>query len=198
MKIAFALIPEKGHINPYIGPAQALADAGHDVVLAAPGDIGEQLSRAGLIFRRDLIGPGNDRITYGAGLVELILDPVRLDAWIEQLLLGGIHEQAPVIRDWYQRERADVVVLDPLFYPAAIAAHLAGLPWTAVSNSLNPVIPPGLDSALLRTVRRLIPRRAEAFARFGMEAEFSGCDVMSHTSRWRLRPKRSLELRPAE
>src|SRR5215813_6994884 len=56
MKIAFALIPEKGHINPYIGPAQALADSGHEVAIGAPGDIACQIAAAGLTFRADLIG----------------------------------------------------------------------------------------------------------------------------------------------
>ncbi len=180
MKIAFALIPEKGHVNPYIGPAQALLDLGHDVVVGAPGDIGEQIARAGLAFRTDLIAsqPG-DRVTRGKELVELIQDPERLDAWIEQLLLGSAAEQVPLLRDWYQREGVDVVVVDPLYYPAAIAAHQLARPWASVSNSLNPVLPPILDSALLRTVRRLAPRRAALFAAHGMEARFSGCDVLS-------------------
>src|SRR4051794_517376 len=148
MKIAFALIPEKGHVNPYIGPAQALQNLGHEVVVAAPGDIGAQMEQAGLTFRRDLIGPVADaRVTRGAELVELIQDAERLSQWIEQLLLGGLEGQAAALRRWYERERAQVVVIDPLYYAAAIAAHQAGLPWASVSNSLNPVIPPDLDSA---------------------------------------------------
>ncbi len=179
MKIAFALIPEKGHVNPYIGPAQALADAGHDVVVAAPGDIGEQLSRAGLAFRPDLIRGGDERPTRGPELVALIQDAARLDGWIEQLLLSGVPEQVEAMREWYRRESAEVVVIDPLYYPAAIAAHISGLPWASVSNSLNPVIRPEMDSALLRTVRRLTPRRAELFAGYGMAPKFAGCDVLS-------------------
>ncbi len=180
MKVAFAIIPEKGHINPYIGPAQALVDAGHEVAIAAPGDIGEQIARAGLDFRADLIGPaGEDRVTRGAGLVELIQDAGRLHRWIEQLLLDGLTEGVERVRDWYRRERADVVAIDPLYYAAAIAAELEHIPWAAVSNSLNPVIPPDLDSALLRTVRRLSPRRAELFRSAGFDASFSGCDVLS-------------------
>jgi zeaxanthin glucosyltransferase len=180
MRVAFALIPEKGHVNPYIGPAQALMDLGHEVVIGAPGDIGEQMSRAGLAFRRDLIPPmGDGRVTRGAELVALIQDAVQLDGWIEQLLLGGVAEQVEELRGWYERERADVVVVDPLYYAAAIAAHRDGVPWVSVSNSLNPVIPAGLDSALLRTVRRLHERRAKVFGEYGMQAQFSGCDVLS-------------------
>jgi len=180
MKIAFVLIPEKGHVNPYIGPAQALADLGHEVVVAAPGDIGEQMARAGLEFRGDLIPPAaGDRVTRGHELVELIQDAGRLDGWIEQLLLEGLDQQIPLIRDWLERERAAVVVIDPLYYAAAIAAQQCGLPWASVSNSLNPVLPADLDSALLRTVRRLAARRAELFCGYGFAPAFNGCDVLS-------------------
>jgi zeaxanthin glucosyltransferase len=179
VKVAFAIIPEKGHVNPYIGPAQALADAGHEVVIAAPGDIAPQIAKAGLTFRADLVGPAPDRVTRGPELVDLIQDGERLHSWIEQLLLGGVPDAVDVLRDWYRRERADVVVVDPLYYAAAIAAHLESLPWASVSNSLNPVIPADLDSALLRTVRRLSPRRAGLFREYGFDACFSGCDVLS-------------------
>jgi zeaxanthin glucosyltransferase len=179
VKVAFAIIPEKGHINPYIGPAQALVEAGHEVAIAAPGDIGEQIARAGLIFRPDLIDrSGDGRVTRGAELVNLIQDPGRLHLWIEQLLLGSLGGVTE-LREWYRRERVDVVVIDPLYYPAAIAAQLDRIPWASVSNSLNPVIPPDLDSALLRTVRQLSPRRAELFRACGFDAAFSGCDVLS-------------------
>src|SRR5258708_2592524 len=180
MKIAFALIPERGHVNPYIGPAEAMVEAGHEVVIGATGDICEQITRAGLTFRTDLIPDRPaDRVTRGAELVDLIQDAARLDGWIEQLLLGGLDEYVAALRAWYGREHADVVVVDPLFYAAAIAAHLASLPWAAVSNSLNPVIPPSLSSALLRTDRRLSQRRDEMFRSYGFECSFSGPDVLS-------------------
>jgi zeaxanthin glucosyltransferase len=180
MKIAFALIPEKGHVNPYIGPAQALADAGHDVVIAAPGNIANQIERAGLNFCADLIGGSADaRPTRGPELVALIQDSEQLHTWIEQLLLGGVEDAIEPLRAWYRRVSAEVVVVDPLFYAAAIAAHLERIPWASVSNSLNPVIPPELDSALLSTVRRLSHRRSDLFRQYGFDPRFSGCDVLS-------------------
>src|SRR5258708_39992730 len=148
--------------------------------MGAPDVICEQITRTGITFRTDLITDRlQDRVTRGADLVDLIQDAARLDGWIEQLLLGGLDEQVAALRAWYARERADVVVVDPLYYAAAIAAHLASLPWAAVSNSLNPVIPPSLDSALLRTVRRLSQRRDEMFRSYGFECSFSGPDVLS-------------------
>lgn len=180
MKAAFAILPEKGHINPYIGPAQALEELGASVSIAAPGDIGTQLERAGLSFASDLIpAEVESRPTRGAELVELIQDAGRLDGWIEQLLLSNLDSQVEAVSAWLAREQPDVVVIDPLYYAAAIAAARAGLPWAAVSNSLNPVLPDGLDSALLRTVRRLSQRRDSLFARYGVVAKFRGCDVLS-------------------
>ncbi len=180
MNIVFALIPEKGHINPYIGPAQALAERGHAVTILAPGDIAAQISAAGLRFEPDLIPafPG-PRPTHGRALVELIQDAPRLAEWIEQLLLTDIPPQVETLRRAFVRLAADVVVIDPLYYPAALAAHAEDLPWASVSNSLNPVVPPDLDSALLATNRALTARRAAVFAGYGLNAEFRVCDVLS-------------------
>lgn len=180
MTVAFAVLPEKGHLNPYIGPAQALSDAGHEVIFAAPGDIEAQMLHAGLAFHRDLIRPEvSGRVTNGAELVSLIGDPVQLSCWIEQLLLGNVHSQVQDVRRWYERVRPTVVVVDPLYYAAAIAAHLCGLSWAAVSNSLNPVVDSCLKSDLLSTVRCLDQRRAALFHGYGMASNFSVCDVLS-------------------
>ncbi|HEU0124334.1 MAG TPA: glycosyltransferase [Bryobacteraceae bacterium] len=180
MNIVFVLIPEKGHVNPYIGPAQVLAARGHAVTVLAPGDLRAQLAAAGLAFAPDLIPetPGA-RPTHGAELVALIQDAERLAAWIEELLLSDIAAQVKAIRESLRRLRAEVVVIDPLYYAAAIAAHAEGTPWASVSNSLNPVLPPELDSALIRTTARLGPRRDALFASYGMAATFRGADVLS-------------------
>jgi UDP:flavonoid glycosyltransferase YjiC (YdhE family) len=180
VNIAFALIPEKGHINPYIGPAQALMDMGHRVVIAAPGDIGPQMERAGLTFCRELIPdtmPG--RATSGEELVGLIQDAARLEQWIEQLLLTDMTDQVARARRWYEQEHIDVVVADPLYYAGVIAAGQSHLPWAAVSNSLNPVVPPELDSALLRTLGKLRKRRDRIFRSFGCQPAFCSCDALS-------------------
>ncbi len=184
MKVAFAIIPERGHINPYIGPAQALMDAGHSVLVGSSGNIWDQMTRAGLDFRTNLIDPhasdADGRVTRGAALVELIQDAARLQEWIEQLLLAGLPTGIDRIREWYRLEGFDVVVVDPLYYAAAIAAQIEGIPWAALSNSLNPVLPTDLDSVLLATVAALSSRRAELFESCGFaNALFSGCDVLS-------------------
>jgi len=147
MKIAFFLIPEKGQLNPYIGYAQVAA--------------------AGLAFHA--LPGSSDRPTHGAALVELIQDAERLAAWVGQLLLDGLDAQVEQLRSWYREAAIDLVVVDPLYYAASLAAEAAGLPWAAVSNSLNPVLPAALDSDLLRTARAL-PRPP---------GKYAGCDRLS-------------------
>lgn len=46
-RILFCVVPEKGHVNPCIGPAQHLRAAGCDVAFYAPADISDQLDGAG-------------------------------------------------------------------------------------------------------------------------------------------------------
>lgn len=180
MNIVFALLPEKGHINPYIGPAQALATRGHQVTVIAPGGIAAQINAAGLSFDPSLIPPTpGTRPTSGAELVALIQDPARLSLWIEALLLDDIPAQVDSLQCCLRSLQADAVVIDPLYYAAAIAAHCERLPWASVSNSLNPVLPPELDSALLRTTRALAGRRAAIFAGYGLHPSFKSADVLS-------------------
>jgi len=179
-RILFCVVPEKGHLNPCIGPAQHLRAQGCEVAFYAPADISEQLDAAGGF---ELLGPRTKLerhdISRGASFAANIQDADWLRHWIRVLLV----EQAPAlvdgIREILRQWQPDVVVIDPLLYASAIAAHLEGLPWVALSNSLNPVLPAGLDSELLQTVRWLAQDREQLFARHGLQARFNGCDVLS-------------------
>ncbi|MBU4612517.1 glycosyltransferase family 1 protein [Achromobacter sp. GG226] len=179
-RILFCVVPEKGHLNPCIGPAQHLRAAGMTAAFWAPADIRPQLAAAGGF---DYVGPDRPTerhdISRGARFAEQIQDGPWLRQWIRTLLIeetpGQVDGLRAVIRDY----RPDLVVVDPLLYAAAIAAALEGLPWVSLSNSLNPVLPDNLDSALLRTVRWLADERDALFARFGLTAQFRGCDVLS-------------------
>jgi zeaxanthin glucosyltransferase len=178
VKVLFVVIPEKGHVNPYIGPAQALVDLDADVAFFAPADISAQLAAAGLAF----VGPRDapaETPHRGAEFAARVRDPVWLRRWIVELLVDAAEADIAPMREVVRRERPDVVAIDPMVYGAAIACELEGVPWAAVSNSLNPALPAGLDSELLRTVAHLAPARAALFARHGVTAEFRGCDVLS-------------------
>ncbi len=182
-RILFCVVPEKGHLNPCIGPAQHLRDLGHEVAFYAPADIGAQLDAAGgFAFLGPRETPERHDLSRGASFAASIRDADWLRHWIRTLLIDHapalVDTLRPVLRDW----QPDVVVIDPLLYAAAIAAELEGLPWVSMSNSLNPVLPDSpqqLDSELLRTVRWLAPERDALFARYGLAARFRGCDVLS-------------------
>ncbi|HET8897342.1 MAG TPA: glycosyltransferase [Rhodanobacteraceae bacterium] len=179
-RILFCVVPEKGHLNPCIGPAQHLQRMGFEVAFYAPAAIGAQLQRAGgFAFLGPRDAPPPTSPSRGAAFAANVRDAAWLDRWIQGLLLGHVPAQVETLHAIVRQWRPHAVVIDPLLYAAAIAAELEGLPWVAMSNSLNPVLPGHLDSALLRTVRALSPARAQLFANYGLRAEFRGCDVLS-------------------
>lgn len=179
-RILFCVVPEKGHVNPCIGPAQHLQAADCEVAFYAPADISAQLEGAGdFTFLGPRETPERHDLSRGASFAANIRDAAWLRRWIHTLLIEYTPAQVDGIRAVLRQWRPDVVVIDPLLYASAIAAELEGLPWVAMSNSLNPVLPDTLDSELLATVRWLAPERDRLFARYGIEAHFRGCDILS-------------------
>jgi UDP:flavonoid glycosyltransferase YjiC (YdhE family) len=179
-RVLFCVLPEKGHIHPYIGPAQALVERGVDVAFCAPADISEPLARAGLrVVGERRPQPSHTR---GAEFAERVRDRAWLRRFIKTMLLDGVDSGITPIAATIAEFRPDVVVIDPMSYAAAIAAERVSLPWAAVSNSLNPVLPAlpaDFDSELLSTVRWLADERASLFARYGLAPSFAGCDLIS-------------------
>ena len=181
MKFLFTLIPEKGHINPYIPVAQSLQRHGHDVAFFAEANIAPQLERAGFVhFVGEAQRPEPPDANRGAFFAEKVRDVSWLRAWVEQLLLDSIHEKVPIYQRLLQDHKPDIVVVDPMVYPAVIAAHLAGIPWICVSNSLNPVLNSSIHSDLLDTVAGMHERRMRIFSQYGLShVQFRGCDTLS-------------------
>lgn len=177
-RVLFCVIPEKGHTNPMIGPAQALQDQGAEVVFHAETDIADQLLLAGI---QRFVGPGiaPPPPNRGAAFVAQIRDAAWLRQWIREMLVDTAEARVEPLREVIRDVRPDVVAIDPMIYAAAIASEHEGVPWAALSNSLNPALPADLDSELLRTVAWLGPARAQLFARHGMTPSFRGCDVLS-------------------
>lgn len=179
MKLIFCLLAEQGHINPYIGPAQALRLLGHEVLVASSGDISEQMKNSDLPFSRALISPEAGAAPRGKALVDLIEDRSQHRALIETVFLKGIVEQVEPMKKWLEEEAPDGVIVDPMNYAAVIAAHLLGIPWISISSSLTSVIPSDLKSDTLDIVASLAPMRAEVFGRFGFVPEFRAVDCFS-------------------
>jgi zeaxanthin glucosyltransferase len=179
-RILFFTIPEKGHINPMIGPAVWLQRLGHEVRFHAAHDISPQLHAAGL-QPLDASAPAAPppEANRGAFFAEKVQDKAWLRQWIHRLLI----EEAPAQIPGYARAitafQPDLIVTDPMIYPAAIAAHEARLPWVALSNSLNPVLDDSVKSDLLDTVASLSADREALFKKHGLTLRFSGCDMLS-------------------
>lgn len=177
-RFLFVVIPERGHLHPYLGPALHLRERGHEVVIFAEAPLDAVLEPLGL--PRWPPHPPAPAVRHaGEEFSARVRDAAWLRQWVAGVLLDGVEAQVPRIEAAIAELRPDALVLDPMVYAGAIAAHRAGRPWAAVSNSLNPALPPDLDSELLRTVAWLAPRRAELFAAHGMAPTFRGCDLLA-------------------
>lgn len=177
-RFLFVVIPERGHVYPYLGPATCLRERGHDVVVYAEGPLDAVLEPFELP-RWPPSYPAPPTRHAGAEFSARVRDGAWLRRWVAGVLLDGVEARIPRIEAAIEHLRPDVLVLDPMVYAGAIAAHRTRRPWVAVSNSLNPALPSDLGSDLLRTVDWLSPRRAALFAAHGMAPRFRGCDLLS-------------------
>lgn len=171
-RVLFVTAPERGHYHVLLGPARVLVDAGHEVAFWAPGALP-------LPHRCYSAGVPADARNRGPALAVTLAEPHLRRAWIRALLLDGVEADLAHVRAAVVDFRPDVIACDPMVYAAPLAAHEAGLPWVALSSSLNPVLPPEVDSELLATVRALAADRARLFSAHGLEARFSSCDCLS-------------------
>ncbi len=177
MRALFVTIPEKGHLNPMIGPAQYLLQKGHEVRFFAARDVRPQLSRAGLT---QLDPPRAHPAAHnrGATFAAQIQDRAWLRSWIRALLLEAVPEQLPGLRAAVDRFHPDVMAIDPMVYAAVIVAHERGLPWAGLSSSLNPVVR-DQSSELIETVRAFAGARDALFSEHGLQPSFRVCDALS-------------------
>ncbi|MES2597568.1 MAG: glycosyltransferase [Verrucomicrobiota bacterium] len=179
-RILFFTIPEKGHINPMIGPAVWLQRLGHEVRFHAAHDISAQLYAAGLQpLDADVPAAPPLNANRGAFFAEKVRDKTWLREWIHRLLIEEAPAQIPGYAQAIAAFQPDLIVTDPMIYPAAIAAHQAMLPWVALSNSLNPVLDDTVKSDLLDTVASLGADRDALFKKHGLTLRFGGCDMLS-------------------
>jgi zeaxanthin glucosyltransferase len=174
----FVVLAERGHVNPFVGPAQELARRGHTVAFYSPCDLREPLARAGFSPGHVFVGRAAADGSRGQAFAALVADSVRLSAWIRALLLDTVPAEVERLTHVVREFRPDVIVADPMAYAAPIVAARAALPWAGLSTSLNPVVPDSWDSTLITTTTAL-PREA-LFAEYGVPApRFRVSDCLS-------------------
>ncbi len=186
LRVLALLIPERGHINPIAPTLKALEDAGADVVVASLGDVavlGARLRECGVRGQALALScppPPPTLHRSGKALAETIRAPAELAAWIEALLLGGVDDVAAAVGEIIDGDTFDVVVVDPMLYGAVVAAMKRGLPWAALSSSLNPMTPKAWQVPLTTTLSALSKRRHDAFLKHGLEPPaFAVADAIS-------------------
>ncbi|BAV08669.1 glycosyltransferase, MGT family [Filimonas lacunae] len=182
-KILIVTIPEKGHINPMIGIAQHLQQAGFELAFFAQVDISDQLQAAGLhqqvFYDTTVVNVSEGFITKGKAFVEQLADIAWLRNWIKTLLIDAVPAQVQRIQQAVDAFEPDIIVTDPMVYAAAIVANRAGIPWAGVSSSLNPVTPDGWQCELTDTLDDLDYLRQELMTTPDWQPQFKVSDVIS-------------------
>ncbi len=173
-----ATLPERGHLNPFHGPAAALQERGAEVAFFVAKDVRAELLDAGFpnVFVPKGEGPPSTE-HRGEEFAAILRDRPMLASWIRKLLADDVEAVIPSVAAAIDEFAPHVVALDPMFYGAAIAAHRAGIPWVGWSTSLNPVVPTAWRSDLIETTNAL--PRTELFERHGMQVSFRVSDVLS-------------------
>jgi UDP:flavonoid glycosyltransferase YjiC (YdhE family) len=179
--VLFVVLPERGHIHPFLGAAAALRDRGARVSFYAPRDVRAILEPLGWTDVHAPEGAGPPAAEHrGEAFAALLADRERLRAWIRAMLVDAAEPSIAPLRAHLRMTRPDVVVIDPMAYFAAIAAHEERVPWLGLSTSLNPCIRDEMESELKATLRALDGTRRALFGAHGIESpRFRVSDLLS-------------------
>lgn len=217
MRVMFAIWPAPAHLYPLVPLAWALRAAGHEVVVASHPGIAESVAAMGLtpatVCTADSMpvpmGPGRafteERAKVAAITDALDIAPADREHWnvFSQFYLPAMWDFNPyagspadplpamdglveLVRGW----RPDLMLWDPCFAGAAVAARACGVPharwWTApdvIGWSLEKFIErssrpgaPTVDNPLVETVRPMAER-------YGVEV-----DTETLLGQWTLNP----------
>jgi UDP:flavonoid glycosyltransferase YjiC (YdhE family) len=179
VNVLFVTLPERGHLHPMLGPAGEIARRGHRVAFHAARDISPALARLGFEQLHAAEVPPPAEHNRGAALADLVRDAPRLRAWVKALLLDDVPAAVTRLDRVVADFKPAVIVADPMAYEAPIVAARAGIPWVALSSSLNPVVPDAMASELIATNAWLAADRDALFAHHGLTARFRVCDCLS-------------------
>lgn len=127
MKVWFSIVPGHGHFYPLLPLARALVGAGHEVAFCTSRSYGEVVVRAG--FEAIAVGPDYTQ----AGAKGAAATATEVHSTVAKKMFVDAPPQ--VLRDLlakFERERPDVLLLDPWERGGFVAAAAAGLPHGAV------------------------------------------------------------------
>lgn len=121
MKIIFAATPIGGHLNPLLGTARLLVEAGHDVVVYTGSTLRNVVERSGAKFHplpqdvdfdlRDIDKAFPDRVTHAPGVERMLYD-------FKTFFLGAMQSQYTGLETLLREFEADAVIYEHLFYGA--------------------------------------------------------------------------------
>ena len=146
-RIVFGMPPAWGHISPTIAIAQRLQGQGHEVAYVCHPQVAPALDRAGLHLLKDF--------RWGDLMLKVQKEMAKQqNRWLALTRYGrgsptgiyfdrleqGVEDLVSTLRSW----KPDVLVVDLLFHPGAIAAEACAIPYATIC----PVILPLPSSAL--------------------------------------------------
>ncbi|MBB4686678.1 glycosyltransferase [Amycolatopsis jiangsuensis] len=127
MRFLFSFVGGRGHFDPMVPVARALAARGHQVAVA--GRAVQAVEQAG--FRVFPTGAAAEPAAVRLPMPPV--DPARDDWEIRELFIRrAVPERVPVLLDLCRKWRPDVVVRDEVDFAAALVAEKLGLPCATV------------------------------------------------------------------
>jgi len=129
LRVLASFVGGRGHLEPLLPFARALARAGHEVVFAAPAGGAELAAAEG--FEAEAVGasrpPSRQRLPLRP------VDRAREERDLrERFVRGAARHRVPPLIGLLRRRRPDLVLCDETDFAAGIAAELAGIPRATV------------------------------------------------------------------
>jgi MGT family glycosyltransferase len=181
-RILFISTPTRGHVNPMVGVAQWLMQAGHKVgwlcMPSGPDAVAAQLAASGI----EAMGlPGVAPYRHGGGeeLARIVRDPVAYEQRVRYQCVDNVDPFIEPTRQRIREFRANAIVLDGQIYAGVIASHLEAVPFASLCTTLLLAEPPSFVSDFGKIMARLSDDRAALFARHGIAAEFASVEYLS-------------------
>lgn len=179
-RILFVVSPERGHINPLIGPAHYLQKE-HTVAFYCLYNVSEQLRKAGFsqFYSHKQETPPPVTLNRAKYFAENLKDKEWARFSLKTAYLDRVNSLIEPLRRVVKDFDPDFVVADPKLYEAAIVCEQEKLRWLTMTPSLAMVSPEFLASELSDTIKWFADDRDKLFKSFGVSLKFRSTDCLS-------------------